>query len=113
MTRKSDSNTLVRLAESSDTPAIAELLLSSFVEYRHLYTPAGFEATVISEADVLVRMKEGPVWVAELNDKIVGTVSIVATGRSLYVRGMAVHPSSRGKRIGELLLTGIEEFAVN
>lgn len=50
-------------------------------------------------------------WVAELGNQIIGTVSIVVHGRSLYIRGMAVTPSARGKQIGKSLLLTIEQFA--
>jgi len=58
-------------------------------------------------------MQEGPVWVAEQNGILVGTVSVVSQGEELYIRGMAVSPSARGSRLGELLLTEIERFATD
>ncbi len=57
-------------------------------------------------------MNEGPVWVAERENTIIGIASVVRKGNSLYVRGMAVHPKARGARIGQLLLARIEEYAV-
>lgn len=107
-----DSEILIRRAEPDDAITIAELLHSSFAEYRSLYTTAGFQATAGSAEQMVERMKQGPVWVALLDETIVGTVSVVAKGKSLYVRGMAVQPSARGRRIGELLLTHIEAFAI-
>lgn len=107
-----DSKVLIRRAELDDAITIAELLHSSFVEYRSLYTIAGFEATTGSAEQMVERMKQGPVWVALLDEKIVGTVSVVAKGKSLYVRGMAVQPSARGRQIGDQILTHIEAFAV-
>ncbi len=48
-----------------------------------------------------------------LNDQtIVGTVSVVPKGQSLYIRGMAVIPSARGQKLGELLLSHVESFAL-
>ena len=101
----------IRLAETGDPPAIASLLLESFVEYESLYTPEGFAATAITGEQIIARMSEGPVWVAVLDERIVGTASVVAKAESLYIRGMAVLPAARGERIGALLLTHIEEFA--
>src|SRR5262249_41011169 len=82
-----------------------------FVEYESLYTADGFRATVLSEDEVIKRMNEGPVWVAILDQNLVATVSVIVRGDSLYVRGMAVQPSARGHRIGELLLTHVESYA--
>jgi len=41
-----------------------------------------------------------------------GTVSAVARADSLYVRGMAVLPAARGRRIGQCLLQQAEKFAL-
>jgi hypothetical protein len=51
----------VRRASANDVQAIAALLALSFAEYRALYTPEGFAATVISSAEVAKRINEGPV----------------------------------------------------
>jgi N-acetylglutamate synthase-like GNAT family acetyltransferase len=56
-------------------------------------------------------MQEGPVWVALLDDSIVGTASAVGRGEDLYVRGMAVLPAGRGLGIGLALLKQIEDYA--
>lgn len=101
----------IRLAETGDADSIASLLLQSFVEYEPLYTPAGFAATAIPREQIVARMGEGPVWVTVRGEEIVGTVSVVARGESLYIRGMAVLPSARGERIGTLLLGHVEEYA--
>ena len=45
------------------------------------------------------------------DETIVGTVSVVVKGETLYLRGMTVSPSARGHRVGELLLRQIENFA--
>lgn len=104
---------LIRLAEAEDCEAIASLLLRAFSEYRHLYTSEGFAATAIASEEVLSRMREGPVFVVLIDEAIVGTASIVKKDDSVYVRGMAVLPESRGNHIGEFLLTQIEEHAAN
>lgn len=106
-----ESRISIRFAEPDDAVAIAGLMHASFVEYQSLYTGAGFRATAISDEKVVERMKEGPVWVAFLDQALAGTASAVAKSKSLYIRGMAVSPSARGHRIGELLLGRIEEFA--
>ena len=100
-----------RLAEPGDAQRIAAVLLEAFVEFKALYTDEGFAATTPASDEILNRLKEGPIWVAVRNDAIVGTASAVRKGERLYVRGMAVLPSERGQRIGELLLECIERYA--
>jgi ribosomal protein S18 acetylase RimI-like enzyme len=103
----------IRRAEFRDAPAIALLLAEAFAEYQPLYTFAGYEATVIANQQVLTRIKEDPVWIAVLDELVVGTISVVPKGESLYIREMAVLPSARGRRIGNMLLTHVEKFAAS
>lgn len=106
-------NLEIRVAQLTDAPAIASLLAAAFSEYLPLYTPEGYAATTIAPEDIVRRLEEGPIWVSIKDGLIVGTVSVVLKGKSLYVRGMAVLPSARGQRIGSLLLTQVEKFAVS
>lgn len=87
-------------------------MFDSFVEYESLYTPDGFAATAITAEQIASRIAEGPVWVATRDEMILGTVSVVPQGESLYIRGMAVLPSARGMRIGSELLSQVEQFAL-
>jgi len=98
-------------ASFSDASTIAVILHQAFVEFEPLYTPGGFAATTPTAEQVEARLDEGPVWVALLDGGIVGTVSAVPKGDSLYVRSMAVLPEARGHRIGERLLEEIEKYA--
>ena len=102
----------LRFAGPDDAAAIAAVLLEAFTEFRPLYTDEGFAATTPNRTDILMRMKEGPVWVAVDGGEIVGTASAVLKSQSLYVRGMAVMPATRGKGVGKLLLEQIERYAI-
>ncbi|HKG14444.1 MAG TPA: GNAT family N-acetyltransferase [Pyrinomonadaceae bacterium] len=101
----------IRSAVAEDATAVASVLRESFGEYEHLYTRAGFDATTPARAEVLSRIEEGPVWVASVDDAVVGAVSVVPKGESLYVRGMGIAPAARGRGIGELLLKRVQDFA--
>jgi len=102
----------LRLAESEEASVVAAVLLKSFVEYKALYTDEGFAATTPSGHEVLERLKAGPIWVAAHQGEMVGTASAVLKGDSLYIRGMAVLPLARGRRVGELLLDRIESYGI-
>jgi GNAT superfamily N-acetyltransferase len=106
-----ESNFTIRVAEPSDAPAIAQVLYTSFVEFRPLYTSAGFAATVASPEQILIRMQEGPVWVAFRESVLIGTVAGVLKNQAVYIRGMAVLPSGRGSGIGAALLRQVEEWS--
>lgn len=103
----------IRRATVDDAPSIAEVLHESFVEYRALYTTEAFAATTSSSTQILQRMSEGPVWVAVQENMIVGTVSAVLKNRSVYVRGMAILPTTRGQHLGQRLLEQVDAFAMS
>lgn len=110
-TERDTSSVSIRAAVPEDASAIASVLRESFVEYEPLYTREGFAATALTSAEARSRIEEGPVWVALDTDAVVGTVSAIPKGESLYVRGMAIVPRARGRGIGELLLRQVESFA--
>lgn len=111
MISRNDTGVQIRTAVPADALQVASVLLESFAEYEHLYSPEGFAATTPASASVLKRMKEGPVWVALLDRSVVGTASAMGRGEDLYIRGMAVLPAGRGLGIGRLLLKQIEDYA--
>ena len=101
----------IRVATSGDAPAIVTVLQKSFATYEHLYTTEAYRATVPPPPGILERMEEGPLWVALLDDAVVGTASAVVTEEGCYIRGMGVIPDARGHRIGWKLLEAIDRFA--
>jgi len=90
---------------------VATVLHKSFVEFEPLYTRRGFAATTPDAAQVLARMREGPVWLAFRNAEVLGTVAAVLKGDSAYIRGMAVLPAARHLRVGTRLLEHVERWA--
>lgn len=105
-------STLVqRRASLSDAEEISAILAAAFAQFRSLYTDGGFAATTPSAETVQLRLAAGPAWLAVLDNRAVGTVSVVVRGERLYVRGMAVLPSLRGLGVGAALLREVENFA--
>jgi putative acetyltransferase len=102
----------IRRADHSDSIGISKVLRESFAEYRHLYTSEAYDATTPSDDGVIERMSEGPVWVAVLGSRLIGTISVVSKKEGLYLRGMAVLPEYRGHNIGWELLEFITEYAI-
>lgn len=100
------------MAVPDDASLIASVLHRSFVEYESSYTPEAFAATTSTPEQIMERINEGPIWIALQDGEVVGTVSAVAKGKALYIRGMAVNPIARGGGIGNALLKCAEEFAV-
>ncbi len=101
----------IRRAGPEDASPIAAVLRDSFIEFKELYSDGGFAATTPRSEEVLLRMQEGPVWVAIRGGILSGTVSAVLNGKSTYIRGMAVLPLARGSGVGVALLHRAEDWA--
>src|SRR5262245_44681963 len=102
----------VRLAQREDSESIAEVLREAFGAYREHYTPEAFAVVTPAAEEITTRLGEGPQWVAaEVDGKVVGTVSVTVEEGDLYVRSMAVAPSAQGRGIGHRLLEAIDEYA--
>ena len=102
----------IRIADRGDAGAIAAVLHEAFREFEPLYTAEGFAETTPTSEQIQERMSEGPVWVVLVDGEIIGTVSVVVKRESLYVRGMAVLPRTRGARVGKALMEQVEQYAV-
>jgi GNAT superfamily N-acetyltransferase len=101
----------IRRAQLADCAAIADVLYRAFVEFRPLYTEGGFAATALGAEQIGIRIREAPVWVAVRGAVLIGTVSAVKKGDSIYIRGMAVLPDARGSGAGSRLLEQVESWA--
>ena len=111
--RKKSADVHTRLARPAEAGRVAEVLLEAFREFRSLYTDGGFAATTPDADKILARLNEGPIWVAVRDGVIVGTVSAVKKGESVYIRSMAVLPAARGTGAGTQLLQQVETWAAD
>jgi GNAT superfamily N-acetyltransferase len=109
--KRNEPHIQIRRAVPDDAASIAQVLREAFVEYEEFYTREGFAATTPGPEQIGNRLREGPAWVAVHLETIVGTASAVVRDEGLYIRGMAVLPSARGRKVGELLLAEIEGYA--
>jgi putative acetyltransferase len=100
-------------ATVSDMEAVAAVLRDAFLEFKSLYTEAAYAETTPGPDTLVRRLDEGPIWVARLRGKIVGTISAVEKPNGVYVRSTAVLASARGSRIAKILLEEVESFAVS
>lgn len=100
----------IRLADGGDSSAIADVLFAAFSLNRAEYTPEAFAVVTPAAAEIETRFVEGPIWVAELDGGIVGTVSLTTEPEGLYIRSMAVRPEVQGMGIGHRLLDAVDDF---
>ena len=100
-----------RLALADDAAAIEHVLRVAFQQFAADYTPKALRYVTPTSDEIVGRFAEGPIWVAENDVEIVGTVSIVPEPDRLYIRSMAVLPSVQGHGVGGKLLQDVEQYA--
>lgn len=101
---------LIRRATQADAPGILACLAAAFEPFRHEYSRAGFEDTVLTDQTIGARMAGMDVFVAESDDRIVGTIaSAILSREEGHLRGMAVLPDWQGRGIAERLLETAEQ----
>ena len=101
----------VRIAVPADAADISLVLVEAFGSIRQHYTAEAFDAVTPDREEVERRFAEGPMWVAELDGKIVGTVSLTTEPEGLYVRSMAVIPAAQGQGVARRLLQSLHGHA--
>ena len=101
----------VRLARPADSPEISRVLCDAFAVIREHYTAEAFSAVTPPTEKIVERFAEGPMWVAELDAEIVGTVSLTTEPEGLYVRSMAVLPTVQKLGVGRMLLDALHKHA--
>ena len=101
----------VRRASVEDAGSISRLLLESFGAIRERYSTEGFADVTPDEEKVTSRFEEGALWVAEVDGRVVGSVSLKPEAEGLYVRSMAVLPEFQGRGISHKLLDALHEYA--
>jgi len=101
----------VRLATKDDSAEISWVLLNAFGQNKENYTPEAFQVVTPTTDSIAERFDDGPQWVAEIDDEIVGTVSVTTEPEGLYIRSMAVRPDAQGQGVGNKLLKAVNEYA--
>jgi DNA-binding MarR family transcriptional regulator/N-acetylglutamate synthase-like GNAT family acetyltransferase len=102
---------VIRRAVLGDAEPIAGTLRRAFAEQEAEFTPEAFAVSTPDHATMAERIATDPVWVAEQDGRVVGTVSAVPRPPSLFVRSLAVLPQARGSGLAVLLLAEAERCA--
>jgi GNAT superfamily N-acetyltransferase len=84
-------------------------LRAAFEPYQHLYTPAGYEDTVMTPETLGRRLEAMTIFVArDQAGMIIGTIGGHGQGHEGHIRGMAVIPEWQGRGVADRLLATIE-----
>ncbi len=101
----------IRLATPADSPDIAKVFQDAFTPFQHQYTPDAFANTAVGEGVIRQRMEEGKTWIAVEDGEVLGTVTFATFWEGLYVTGMAVSPKAQGKKLGNVLMSALLDYA--
>lgn len=101
----------IREAAPDDSADIADILQKAFGPYRHFYSEDAFRAVTPTKDEIAARFVEGPIWIAELESKAIGTVSVSNESEGLYIRSLAVIPEMQGRGIAHRLLETAMNYA--
>jgi GNAT superfamily N-acetyltransferase len=118
---KARNEAMVRDARPDELQEVGELTIRAFREYRPLLTPQFINWYEEDIRDASRRIGKGSVLVAELGERLAGTVTLLANGSGSGMHGwpaawpiirlLAVDPPARGRQIGTLLAAACVERA--
>lgn len=108
-----DSGVIVRMAEREDIKGIHNILAEAFAPYRKDYTERAYNVTVVSIKEMENKLNDPSklILVAQLQNKIVGTVAVKMSSDNFYIQSMAVRPGVQREGIGMVILEAIERHA--
>lgn len=106
---------VIRHAREADIRGILDCLRSAFAPFAQDYSEAALRDTIMDSASLRARMTRMSVFIAELHDRIVGTVAAAAIdGEQGHLRGMAVLPSCEHAGVGRRLVRrALDELTVS
>ena len=105
------SDVTIRPATARDAESISRMLLETFSAASKNYAPDAAAILTPTSDQVKVSLDEGPIWVAEIEGEIVGSVSLKTDSGGLCIRSAAVRKDARGRGIWLKLLGAVNEFA--
>ena len=101
---------IIRRAEDTDAPAVHSILQSAFAEYALVTGQSGLEALKESIEDVRTQIVAKPVYVAEIDGAIMGTVRLEIHGTEAYLSRFAVSSETRNLGIGKSLMNVVDKY---
>lgn len=104
------SSVLVRRATNQDTVNMSRMLNMSSA-HRENYLDEALTARFLTSTRIDHRLNEGPIWVAEVEGEIIGSVSIKSEPDGLYIRSLAVRNDVQEEIVAPELLRAVIEFA--
>lgn len=103
---------IIRRAEESDAPVVHDILQTAFHEYASVTGQTQLEALRETVEDVRHQIVTKPVYVAEIDGSISGTVRLEIKVDEAYLSRFAVAHEARNLGIGKSLMNVVDKYLV-
>ena len=100
----------IRRATVKDAPYIFSIIQKAFKEYSKITGQTNLEALAETVEDIEEAIQTKIVFIAAVNDNIVGTVRISIDGDQAYISRFAVDCENRNNGIGKSLMNEVDSY---
>lgn len=101
---------IIRQAAEEDAESIYSILQDAFKEYRLITGVDKLDALSETADEIRKDIKNKMVYVAVIDDKIVGTLRLEIKDNEAYLSRFAVDPESRNIGIGKSLMSVVDKY---
>jgi predicted N-acetyltransferase YhbS len=101
---------IIRRAAVEDAPAVFSILQTAFKEYSSITGLTKLEALLETVEDIRQEIASKAVYIAVIDDAIVGTVRLDIHGEEAYLSRFAVDHNNRNIGIGKALMNVVDKF---
>jgi len=108
-----DYSFIIRRAKTSEATAIYEIIQKAFREYADASSLTGLEALKETPEDIEEDIKNKVVYVAIIDNELVGTIRVDITGETAYISRFAVVSSHRNIGIGKALMNLVDKYLLS
>jgi N-acetylglutamate synthase-like GNAT family acetyltransferase len=103
---------IIRKATIEDAEAVYSILQSSFKEYCEAVGIKITDALLETVEDIREQILSNTVYIAAVDDKVIGTLRLEVNGEEAYLSRFAVDKNSRNSGVGETLMTVAEKHLI-
>ena len=101
---------IIRRATIEDATAVFSILKKAFLEYSKITGLDNLEALSETLEDIKKEIETKAVYIAVIDDAIVGTVRLDINGSTAYLSRFAVDSSNRNIGIGKSLMNVVDKY---
>jgi N-acetylglutamate synthase-like GNAT family acetyltransferase len=101
---------IIRRATVEDAPAVFSILQRAFIEYSKITGQSNLEALSETIEDIKKEIETKAVYIAVIDNNILGTVRLDINGNVAYLSRFAVDSNNRNSGIGKSLISVVDSY---